>query len=209
MLSALFLVPVNSLSLFFLILSSNPRTDESTLSSMLVSPLPSSFLDTYSLCHLSDIKSCASSSAFLSSGPFIEILPLSISRMVASILEVGQLRCLTLWWDSSCKIWFREVFSFVWDTLKNFFFNLHLFDGVRFLFSQVLVIFLFFERSDSFLTWQFYSFCYLSFSASPYEHDTFFYTEFHSSILTLYSYCLYQSPLLLHFWKQLDVVHVH
>ena len=42
----------------------------------------------------------------------------------------------------------------------SFFFHLHLFDDVRFQYSQILVIFLF---SDSFLIWQFYSFRYFSF----------------------------------------------
>ena len=35
-----------------------------------------------SLCHLSDVKPCVLSPAFLSSGPFVEVLPSSTSRMV-------------------------------------------------------------------------------------------------------------------------------
>ena len=66
-----------------------------------------------------------------------------------------------------------------------FSFNLGLFDGVRFQYFQVLVIFLFSKRSDSFLFCQFYSFCCLSFSASHYKHVTFFYAKFHPLLLLL------------------------
>ena len=51
-------------------------------------------------------------------------------------------------------------------------------------YSQVLVIFLFSKYSDSFLIWQFYSYCYFSFSTFHNEHGIFFYANFHSYILT-------------------------
>ena len=48
-------------------------------------PLPLLFLDTHSQYNLSDVKSCASSSAFLSSGPFVLVIPLSSLRMALTI----------------------------------------------------------------------------------------------------------------------------
>ena len=45
--------------------------------------------------------------------------------------------------------------------------------GVRFQYFHVLVIFLFSKTSDSFLFWQFYSFCYSSFSTFHYQDGTF------------------------------------
>ena len=59
--------------------------------------------------------------AFLSSRPFLEVLSLSILRMVPSILQWGRPRYLSLWWDSSYRAWFWEAFSFVWDILFQFF----------------------------------------------------------------------------------------
>ena len=47
--------------------SSSHHIDTSTLSSMLVSPVPPSFLNTYSLCQLSDVRPYPSSLIFLSS----------------------------------------------------------------------------------------------------------------------------------------------
>ena len=81
------LATVISFRLLYLMLSSSSYIDASILSSMLVSPPPPpSFLDTYSLCHLSNVKPCASSSTYLSSGSFANVLPLSILSMVQSIL---------------------------------------------------------------------------------------------------------------------------
>ena len=68
------------------------------------------------------------------------------------------------------------------------FFHLRLFVSVHFQYSQRLVTFFFSERSD-------FSFRYFSFSTFHYEHGTFFNAKFHSYILIVYSYCLYQSPL--------------
>ena len=75
---------------------------------------------------------------FLSFGPFVEVLFLSISRIVTSILQGEQSRCLLFWWNSCYTVWFREVFLFPWILSFNIFFHLHLFDGVRFQYSQVL-----------------------------------------------------------------------
>ena len=62
-------VTVRCTSLLFLMLSLVPRIDAFMLSLMLVSHLPPSFLDTYSLSMSS--FGCASSSTFLSSGSFV------------------------------------------------------------------------------------------------------------------------------------------
>ena len=45
-------------------------------------------------------------------------------------------------------------------------------------------------RSEFFLSWQFYSFRYLSVSTFHFEYGTFFCSKFHSYILTIHSYCL-------------------
>ena len=63
--------------------------------------------------------------------------------------------CLSLWWDSCCRAWIRETFSFVWGSHFLFFFHLRLFNDVCFQYSQILAIFIFSECTDSFLIWQF------------------------------------------------------
>ena len=101
---------------------------------MLLSPLPPFFL-TCIIC-LWDVRPYTSSLAFLFPGSFVGVLLSFISWMVPSILQGKLPRCLSLWWDSCSKAWFREVFSFVWDTLfKNLFFQLHLYDSVLFHYS--------------------------------------------------------------------------
>ena len=150
-LSALFLVTVISVSLLFLchlcvLILKHPRY----LQCWRVHSL---FFLTPTVRHLSVVRSYALSLAFLSSDPVVWVLPSSILRMVPSILQGGQPRCLSLWWDFNYRIWFREVFLFFWDTLFIFFFHVHLYDGVRFQNSQVLVSFLFSERSDFFFIW--------------------------------------------------------
>ena len=66
-------------SLSYLMLFSGFHIDASMLSLILTTL---SFLDTYSQCHLPDVRSCASSSIFLSSGSFVWVSLLSILRMV-------------------------------------------------------------------------------------------------------------------------------
>ena len=61
------------------------------------------------------------SSAFLYTCPFIEVLSGSISRMMLSILQGEQSRCLSLWSDTCCRVWLPEVFSFALDTYFFFF----------------------------------------------------------------------------------------
>ena len=69
-----------------------------------------------------------SSLAFLFSNRFVEVLPTSISRMA----QRGTIPVFILWWNSCCRAWFREIFSFVCDTLffSSFFF--HFFQSSRF-----------------------------------------------------------------------------
>ena len=88
-LSVLFLVVVISLRPRFFMLSSSRCIDASMLSWMLTSPLhPSFFLThTVSLHHISKVRPYASSWVFLFSSPLVEVLLLSISRMVPSILR--------------------------------------------------------------------------------------------------------------------------
>ena len=126
---------------------------------MLTCRLPPSLLVTYTvcLCHLWDVRPYGSS-LFLLSGLFVEVLPSSALRMVPSILQRRQSRCLSFWWGFCDIVWFHVVFSFSWDTLLIFFFHLRLFNGVRFQYSKALVSFLSSERSDFFLIWQFCSF---------------------------------------------------
>ena len=68
-------------------------------------------------CCLWHVRPYASSWVFLFSGPFVEFLLWSILRIVPSILRVGQLRYLSLWWDFCYVLWFRVVFSFSWCIL--------------------------------------------------------------------------------------------
>ena len=100
MLSILFLISMISLSLLFLMSSWSYHIAASTLSSMLASPLTLSLLDSYYLCHLSDVRPCVSSLAFLSSGPFTEVVLSLVSGMFPSFLPLGQPGCLYFWWYS-------------------------------------------------------------------------------------------------------------
>ena len=91
MLHVLFLVAIISFLKIFLMLSSSPAIDVSTLFSMLASHLPASVLDSYSLSMLSlGWKALfIVLLVFLFSRKFVEVLPTSISRMIPSILLEG------------------------------------------------------------------------------------------------------------------------
>ena len=112
---------VTSLPFAFLIkASSSPHIDASTLSWMLASPLPSSFLSfTYNLCHLLDVKHCVSSSTFLSTGPFVLVLPLPTLGMVPSILQREQSMCLSFWWNFCRRVGFKKL-SRLYEILLSF-----------------------------------------------------------------------------------------
>ena len=68
-----------------------------------------------------------------------------------------------------------------------------LFQSARLQYSQVLVISLFSQRSESFLVWKVFSFRSLYFSTFHNQHGPFFFARFHVNILVVYLYCLYQS----------------
>ena len=136
-------------------------------------------------------KALLSSLAFLSSGPFVWVLSSSILRIVPSILQGGQSKYLSLWWDSSGRSWFREVFSFVADTLFLFFLSSLLVWLCPLPTPPSTCMFPFLRAFWFFLYLQFYSFCCLSFVTFYYKHGTVFYAKFHSYILTAYPYCLY------------------
>ena len=108
MLSMLFLVAVISLSLLFFMYPLSQSIDISTLSSVLVCPLPPSFLNTYNL----SMSSLWCKALIFLCGLLIDVLPLSTSRKVVSIFKGGQPRCLSLCWDLCYVVWFRVVLLF-------------------------------------------------------------------------------------------------
>ena len=81
-----------------------------------------------------------------------------------------------------------------------FIFLLRKFDGIRFQYSRVLIILF----SDSFLIWQFYSFCCLFPLFLLWSWDIFL-----CQISFLYSYWLYLNLQFFFFSKRLNVVHKH
>ena len=110
------------------------------------------------------------------------------------------LRCLSFWCDFCCNTCFWEVLSIFWGTRFKSFFHFRLFDGVRFQYSQVLVIFLPFKYSDSFLMWQLYSFCFTHFS---YKYDTFsnyiplYWLYIPMVCISVFSYCPFLANILI------------
>ena len=89
-------------------------------------------------CHLSGVRVYALSRIFLSSGLFVWGFRPSILIMVLSISQ-GQLsRCLSLWWDFCCRASFYRLR--LWYSFSYFVFHL-MFDGVRFQYFQILVVF--------------------------------------------------------------------
>ena len=147
------------------------------LSSILASPPTSSFLDAYNLCHLSNVKSCASSSACMSSGPIF----LSSSLVHFKNCSEHFIRSTALAFIPFMRFLLQSFEKFSRSSeipFPYFFFYLRLFDCVRFQYSQLLVIFLFFRGPDFFLIWQFYSFSsfrYLFWQFSYYHYYNYFY----------------------------------
>ena len=76
-------------------------------------------------------RSDASSLRFLFSESFLKFFPLPFQEWY---LTEYLNRFLYLWWDSCNSFWFWDI------TLYTFFFHLHLFDGVRFKYPQLLII---------------------------------------------------------------------
>ena len=123
---------------------------------MLASPLLISSIDTYNLsnymCKEKDVSSSILSSSFLSPGRFVDVLSLSISKMVPRILLVGELRWLPLWWDSRFRACFQDAFFFLWDTILLSFLSSPILDGVRFQYSQILAYYYYYFTPLEFFT---------------------------------------------------------
>ena len=94
------------------------RVHASTQSSMLASPIPPPFLDTYSLS-MSSLR-CKALCIVIS---FLALWHISWSYSLVHFNNGPEYltRCLSLWWDFCCRALFREGFSFVGDTLSLFF----------------------------------------------------------------------------------------
>ena len=162
-------------------------------------PFLPSFLDTYSLTMSS--RPCVLSSAF-----FFFFYLWSIYLTFSLVHFKNDLEYLTRGTGQEfiplvrfrlAEIGFEKLSHSYKELFSYFFFHHYWFDGINFQYSQVLVIFLSSKCFDFFLIWLFYLFPCLSFFAS-HQHCTFFYAIFHSFILAVYSYCLYQSPILCH-----------
>ena len=117
-------------------------------------------LDSYVLCMIS--LACKAL-ILLSSGPFVTVLPLSVLGIVPRRLHGDGQGGLFLWCDFCCRVWFWEAFSFVWSFLFLFFLSSPLVWWCPLVIFSGTCNFPFFNRSNSFLIWQFYSFYYLSF----------------------------------------------
>ena len=102
--------------------------------SMLASPLPSSFLDTYNL----SMSPLGYKALFIVIG-FLILWSICWSSSIVHFkngpeyLMRIQPRCLSFWWEFCYIVWFRVVFLSSRDTLFKFnffFFHLHLFNGI-------------------------------------------------------------------------------
>ena len=127
-----------SFSLLFLILSSSPRIYTFTQSSMQTNTLPPSFIDTYSLRYLSDVKTCALSPIHLSFGRFIWLPSFSILRVSYNWHCVGVHRFDEI---STAEFDFEKLSCSSETRFLYFFLHLRLFDGICFQFFRILVIF--------------------------------------------------------------------
>ena len=101
-------------------------------------------------------------------------------------------RFLFLWWDFYHWGWFWLVVCCCSEVLISSFLHFYFFSGFRFQYSQIIVIFLFPKFSDSFLMWLFHVYRCLSFRYFYHHHNIFFHIKFHSYILSVYTYCLFQ-----------------
>ena len=136
---------------------------------------------------------CASSSIFLFLGPFLWVPPLPILRMVPSILQGSPL--LPPVFISFMRFLLQSFISKSFFVLRKYFFiffvHLHLFDCIHLQYSQALVVFNLSNRPYAFWV----------ISSVPSTDSLFarfifnmahFNSKFHSYILVVYSYCLYQ-----------------
>ena len=76
-------------------------------------------------------------------------------------------------------------------SFKVFSYLFCLFDRVCIQYSQIFLSLPFSKHSNFFLIWSLYSFHHLSFSASHYQHGTFFNAKLYHYIQTVYSHCMY------------------
>ena len=147
---------------------------------------------------------------FLSFGPFTWVPLLSILRMVQSTLQREFPWCFYFWWDAAGELGFEKLSCSSEVLLYCFFFRLGFFYGVRFHYSQVLIVFSFLQASRFFPGSE--VLFLLLFIISPFFHfnqSIFFYAKFHCYILGKYSKSLYQSlRYFFIFGKLLDAVQV-
>ena len=143
-------------------------------------------------CHLSDVRHCASLSAFLSSGPFKffsrpfqEWFWISYKGDNLGIYPFDEIPPVELGFE---KHYYSSDY-FVEDEMKEKISSPLVWCPL--LIFPCTSIFLFSKCSKFFLIWSFFSFHCLSFSPFHYQHDTFFNARFHSCIMTVYFYCLY------------------
>ena len=190
--------------------SSTTCIEASTPSSMLASldsPSFLVFLFLFCFCHLTDVRRCASSLTFLSSGPFVRVFPHVHFKNCPSFLQGGKLKSLSLWRDSCCRARFPEVFSFFF---KFYFISAYLMVFVSNIPQYLLV---FFSPNVLIFSW---------FSSSIFSviclFPQFIIRIAHFSMLNsipiswlsnIVSYISNFFLFFFFFWKQLDVVHVY
>ena len=137
------------------------------LSSILVTPLPPTFLETYSLSMPSLGFKVFS---IVISFPVFWFIYLSSSLFYfKNGPEYISAQAFILFDEiPAVESSFQKLLHFSEILFCNLSLYLRLFKGVRFQYSQVNVVLLFFKRSDFFLIWLFYLFRFLYFSASLY-----------------------------------------
>ena len=158
---------------------------------MLASPLPPPFRDTYNLSTSS--LGCNALCIVISFLVLWSILlnyslvhfkksPEYLTRGTAQVF-ISLTRFLQHSFVSNCFFSSPEIF------FLNFFFRLHLFDSLCLQDFQVFVGFLFSERSN--LTWFGLLITWVRYRLPLFFTNTFFYTKFHSYVMTVYSNCVY------------------
>ena len=159
MLPMLFLVAVISFSFLFVMLSSSPRIATSNLSAILRDLL---FLDTYNLSISSlGCKVLCILISFLIRWSIYWSSFLIYFRNDPEYIKMGKSVVYLFDGISTAEFDFNKI-SCSSEILLLFFFHVELFDGVRFQYSQILVVFFLPECSNSFQIWQFYPFIYIS-----------------------------------------------
>ena len=212
MLPVLLLAALITLSLLSLVWSSSPCIVASMQSSTLASSLPP-FFDTYSLSTSS--YRCKALCIVIN---FLVLWSICLSSLFVYFKNDFEYlkRCTARLFIPLMRFLLQSMVSRSVHILQRcpllFLFPLHprLFDGVSLYYPQILVTFLLSKRSNAFLIWQFYFFRCFSFSHFFYEHGTFFNAKFHSYILVVYSYCLYQVLRFFFFifCKYFDIIHL-